>query len=326
MSLSADYWIYPDGEAEEMREHEHAAIALREMLRLEDDEKIPLRDLWRVLTPDEIREAKRRGVSQAIIEFLMREVHDPRYFVICAWGWIRVARSKFNVCRLDNETLEFIRESSYWDTQPNLDDQDMVDIEELGVRNSKLISITVGKLRNPNTTAESLKAVSEGVAQWRNPENKKAPEEYLKNYLRREKVFRKLELNPETCLPSDHQDPGDIAFGVTRNGVYLDATQVPGFENTGSISHGVLLFSAGLSSSPDDPRPSDDYIIRGIVKKKLDRVIFWETSRELVARSKWVKIAVQKLLDHKLIKQETEIYGANENSPLAKSYEIIQDW
>lgn len=79
--------------------------------------------------------------------------------------------------------------------------------------------------------------------------------------------------------------------------------------------------------SIDDPRPSDNYVVRGIVKKKLnDDVVFWEDVNELLHKREFVKIAIENLLNGNLIKDDAKIYGANDDEHLALAYDVMQGW
>ena len=159
----------------------------------------------------------------------------------------------------------------------------------------------------------------------------KSPEQCLSSYKTIKEVWAARGLVTESYIPSDLRDSNDVAFGVTKSGRYLDATMIDvedgGTINLGSISHGALLFAAGLSQSIDDPKPTDDYVVRGIVKKKLDNdIIFWEDTDELIRRRESVKIAVEGLLKNKLVQDTNRIFGAHDDTHLALVLDVVQGW
>lgn len=94
----------------------------------------------------------------------------------------------------------------------------------------------------------------------------------------------------------------------------------------GMISHGQLLAMSGKSKDANDPKPTDDYVVRGIVKANLDgMIIFWESNQELLRRMPYLKQALKGLLDRSLIKDTNEIWGSNEKEMLANVFEIFQN-
>jgi hypothetical protein len=155
------------------------------------------------------------------------------------------------------------------------------------------------------------------------------PEKCYESYVNVKKLRRSRNILSEAFIPSDHHDVNDVAFGVTKKGIYLDATMIKTDEpiNLGSISHSALLYAAGLSKSIDDPKPTDDYVVRGIVKRKLDGdVIFWEDVNELLRKREFVKIAIENLLKNGLIEDVTKIFGANDDEHLALAFDVAQGW
>jgi hypothetical protein len=161
--------------------------------------------------------------------------------------------------------------------------------------------------------------------------------EYLASWQSRTRAFRRrkakgLEL-VEGYLPSDELDAkNDVAFGVTKKSrqflsadmITDDAGKPP--RNMGTISHLGLLTAAGLA---DGEKATDEFAVRGIVKAKLNgRVIFWEDTPTLTSPryASFVKACIDNLLDRNLIKQEAEVYGADEEVAVATAEEIKRDW
>ena len=137
----------------------------------------------------------------------------------------------------------------------------------------------------------------------------------------------------EGHLPSDLRDDlRDIAFGVTEKGIYLDASMVEAEDadikiRRGLISHSALLVGAGLSRNLDDPKPRDDFRVRGIVKSRLGGlVIFWEGGHELLRWAPWVRTAIDNLLRRGLLRKGAAVYGAGDRVPVATAAEIARDW
>jgi hypothetical protein len=156
----------------------------------------------------------------------------------------------------------------------------------------------------------------------------------LKFLEHKRKHFEKIGLIFEAYTPADQVNKDkDIAFGVTKSMNYLDATMVtdpegntPPKTSMGMISHGQLLAMSGKSKDANDPKPTDDYIVRGIVKANLDgMIIFWESNQELLRRMPYLKQALKGLLDRSLIKDTNEIWGSNEKEMLANVFEIFQN-
>lgn len=165
-------------------------------------------------------------------------------------------------------------------------------------------------------------------------------EEYRRGWEARRRAFRRLvqagEAVSEGYIPSDAPHPKDVAFGVTRKKrLFLSADMVKDpetgkpHERTGGVSHIALLYAAGLAKTPDDPRPEDDYAVRGIVKAGLGgRIIFWEDGYALTSAryAPFVKRAIEKLLERGLISPDAEVYGAGEDVAVAAAEEIRRDW
>lgn len=165
-------------------------------------------------------------------------------------------------------------------------------------------------------------------------------EEFRRSWEARTRAFRKLleakKAVAEGYIPSDVPHPQDVAFGVTKKKrLFLSADMVKDpetgkpHERTGGISHIMLLWAGGLAKTADDPKPDDDYAVRGIVKADLGgRVIFWEETPTLTAPryASFVKLAVEQLLKRKLIQPETEIYGSGEDVALATAEDIVREW
>lgn len=163
-------------------------------------------------------------------------------------------------------------------------------------------------------------------------------EDQLHNRLKflehKRKGLEKLGLIFETYVPSDNVNRDkDIAFGITKSMDYLDTAMVtdpdgntPPKSNMGLISHSQLLAMTGKSKNVNDPNPTDDYVVRGIVKPNLNNiVIFWENNQELLRRIPYVKQALKNLSERGLIKDTNEIWGSNEKEMLAYVFEILQN-
>ena len=129
--LHSDYWIRNDGAVKEMGTSEHAEEALRALLKLPEDFRIPRNRLFTGISEKEAASALKRGISKNVVAYLTRDTMDPRTWMIQKEGWIRVARSAFNLWAFDQKTLEQIRTSAYWDTQIKADPNDMIRIDEL---------------------------------------------------------------------------------------------------------------------------------------------------------------------------------------------------
>jgi len=155
----------------------------------------------------------------------------------------------------------------------------------------------------------------------------------LKFLERKRKRFEKIGLIFETYTPADQVNKDkDVAFGVTKSMDYLDAAMVtdpegntPPKSSMGMISHGQLLAMSGKSKDANDPKPIDDYVVRGIVKANLNSIIFWENNQELLRRMPYVKQALKNLFDRGLIKDTNEVWGSNEKEMLAHVFEIFQN-
>lgn len=169
------------------------------------------------------------------------------------------------------------------------------------------------------------------------PRTKRTIDDYRRSFESRVRAHRRLveagQAVDERYLPSDERDDEkDVAFGVTRSGRFLSADMVTDeegnpVEKMGLVSHSALLVAAGLAKDLDDPKPTDDFRVRGIVKARLGgRVIFWEGGHELLRQRAAVRDAIEQLLARKLIDDDAGIYGAGESVPVAQAFEIVQDW
>jgi hypothetical protein len=134
MSVSGDFWVFPDGSCQNMGQGEHAEVALQAMLKLPEGERVDRRKIFNGLsafTPEQLVQAKARGVPQEVFTFLSQHSPDPRYYAIKKYNWIRVAKNQLNVWMWDPETINILRRTSYWSQQPNLVSSDMFDVKTL---------------------------------------------------------------------------------------------------------------------------------------------------------------------------------------------------
>ena len=169
MPVYEDWWIRTDGSVKQMGGGEHAQEALRFMLNLPEDYLVNLRDMFSgadAWTPEELAEAKRRGVPKKVFASLKKH-EDPRLFMLREHGWIRVAKNKINDWKFDDETLSRLQTSAYWDAQPQVTEYDTFDIEELSTHD--VFPLSAKKLLNRSAEAGALKRMAMGVGRYRNP-------------------------------------------------------------------------------------------------------------------------------------------------------------
>ena len=125
---------------------EHAEVALKAMLHLPPDERVPRRALFNGLaafTEEQLQRAVDGGAAPEVFEFLKTRNPDPRLYAIQNYGWIRVAKSALNLWDW-MRALETLRRSSYWAQQESMTPQDMFDVIEFST--NRKFSITVEKL------------------------------------------------------------------------------------------------------------------------------------------------------------------------------------
>lgn len=168
------------------------------------------------------------------------------------------------------------------------------------------------------------------------PPKRRTLEMYRRSWMSRVAIRKVAGFLGEGNLPSDDPDPEhDVAFGITKKKhLFLSADQAKDehgqpHKRKGMISHVAMLYAAGLAKTPDDPKPSDDYACRGIVKHRMDgKIIFWETTDQLTTArlAPYVRECIDGLLQRKLITPETEVFGANEDVAVATAGDISRDW
>jgi hypothetical protein len=179
--LVEDWWIRADGAVKRMGTSEHAEEALRFLLGLPDDTRIDRKKLFTGINPREITSALKRGVPKNVVAYLSRDTMDPRTWMIQKQGWIRVARSLFNLWQFDQTTLDQIRESAYWATQAKADPNDMISVDELSTGNK--FEVPVRALRYRGARAEDLKSIALSRGQFLTPEQIEVEDErYTRPY------------------------------------------------------------------------------------------------------------------------------------------------
>lgn len=168
MPWKYDFWVTPEGTFE-MGNHEHVDMALKALLRLDTATKIPPSWYFSQVPEKELRAAKKRGAPPADLEYLSRESNDPRTYMIVKYGWVRVARGKFNMNEFDDATLNLIQKAKkLWELEQP-EQYEMAEIDEL--KGDKVFSVSVSKLRNRSASPEALKNMATGVGAFRNPES-----------------------------------------------------------------------------------------------------------------------------------------------------------
>lgn len=129
MSFTGKWWITPAGDMD-VSHSEHVDYAIAAML-LMDRPKAP--HMWNVkgVPKEELAAALMRGVDAAAIDFLEQK-KDARLWVIREFGWIRTAKSAWNLWEFNEKTAEIARSSKeYWRAQYSLNDHDSIDVTEL---------------------------------------------------------------------------------------------------------------------------------------------------------------------------------------------------
>lgn len=156
--LYEDWWINADGAVKQMRQSEHAEEALRYLLKLPEDFRIPRTRLFTGISMKEEDAARKKGVAENVLAYLTRDTIDPRTWMVQKEGWIRVSKNKMNLWAFDDKTLDLIRNSAYWENQPQASPLDMIEIDELS--SNQPFEVPVRALRNPNATAAAIKEIA----------------------------------------------------------------------------------------------------------------------------------------------------------------------
>jgi GNAT superfamily N-acetyltransferase len=182
--LFEDFWIRPDGSVKgPLAQSEHAEEALRVLLRLPADFKIPRTQLFTGITQKTEDSARARGVPENVLAYLSRDQIDPRTWMIQKEGWIRVSKNKINVWIFNDATLDLIRRSDYWKHQTKASPYDMIEIDELS-GNDKF-EVPVRALRSRGSNAASLKEIGLRRGEFPHGEEiEESPEEPQRHFTR----------------------------------------------------------------------------------------------------------------------------------------------
>jgi hypothetical protein len=163
-----DFWITPEGTFE-MGAHEHVDMALKAMLRLDTESSIPQSWYFGPIPAKILKEARKRGAPEKDLEYLSRESNDPRTYMIVKYGWIRVARGKFNLQEFNQDSLDLIQKAKlFWETEKP-EPEEMIDIDELV--SGSMFPVSVKNIRRRGATPAALKNLGTGVGAWRNPDS-----------------------------------------------------------------------------------------------------------------------------------------------------------
>jgi hypothetical protein len=133
----------------------------------------------------------------------------------------------------------------------------------------------------------------------------------------------------ESLYPNDSHSKNDVAFGYLKNGEIVVATdfQVAGGSEVGYIAHIEMLRQKGYAKSVEDPRPSVDYFVRGIVKADLDgNVVFWEQAKDLLENKNKFRAVLEclrQLKSRALIRNDNLVFGSGVSIPIGSVEELL---
>jgi len=163
--LNGKYWLIPGGRVVDVTLSEHAIYARKEMLGLPcGNPSVSHGNMLCPLTPSEIVDHRRRGVTEDVLSFLSVDSQrsDPRVYAINSWNWIRARFIEmdspgFWLRSIDDATLRTIRSASdFWLAQKQLTDFDMINVTELSTGDCYEISVL--RLRDQGMSASQLLA------------------------------------------------------------------------------------------------------------------------------------------------------------------------
>ena len=158
MALSGKWFITPEGSVQ-LDGREHAQLATHYMLNLPLDRNVPMWWVIRGIPEEEFDAALKRGADPDAVEFLRKKGNDSRLWVL-KLGWIRTAKSLWNLWRFDDKTLQIARDAKdYWAAQ-KITKSDYVDIEEFETR--QVFSVPVFTILD-GTDPALLKRVALGL-------------------------------------------------------------------------------------------------------------------------------------------------------------------
>lgn len=130
MSLIGKWWLTEFGSID-VGHGEHVDIAIASMLLL-NQKRAP--HLWNQngIPKEELAAAIERGADADAVDFLSSKGKDARLWVIRELGWIRTARSAWNVWVFDDHVAEIARKAKdYWRSQYSMNNYDTIDVTEL---------------------------------------------------------------------------------------------------------------------------------------------------------------------------------------------------
>ena len=114
--LNEDFWLTQEG-TYAMGQSEHYMFATEAMLLMPDGEASGRRWQNQGVPEDALQAGLERGADPRAVEFL-RKGGDARLWAIREYGWIRAAKSKWNLWYFDEKTANLARKNTeYWDYQ-----------------------------------------------------------------------------------------------------------------------------------------------------------------------------------------------------------------
>lgn len=132
-TVTGKFWLLPCGRVFDVTSSEHALLARAKMLGIPEDsmhQRIPIADLFKRLTPDEVLSALASGASPECVKYLEETFEtsmilpassvDPRVYVINNWGWIRTRKNAFYAKQWTDDTLaRVLLNAEFWKKQPS---------------------------------------------------------------------------------------------------------------------------------------------------------------------------------------------------------------
>ncbi len=193
--LTDTFWLTKFGSFQ-MTGTEHAAFAIGAMLDLPKDRRVP--NYWTIngIPENELAEALWRGADPKAVEFLSDRRNDARLWAMREFGWVRTAKSAWNLWNFDDETAEMVRwNTGYWEFQKKMTEFDMLDIYEFKTHCE--YSISVQKFLDGGQPHE-LKKLATGELECRVIEEVK-PEYSTAKYseLERDRLYKRSGDNPK---------------------------------------------------------------------------------------------------------------------------------
>jgi len=192
--LTDTFWLTGIG-AFQMTGSEHATFAIAAMLDLPKYRRVP--NYWTIkgIPQNELIDGLARGADPKAVEFLSDKRNDARLWAMREYGWVRTAKSAWNLWYFDDYAAGMVRgNTGYWDFQKKMTEFDMIDIYEFKTHCE--YSINVMKFLDGGRPQE-LKKLATGGLECRVVEEAK-PEYSTAKYseLERDRLYRRSGGNP----------------------------------------------------------------------------------------------------------------------------------